>query len=161
MVYDKNSKEYRENGLYEIDGVLWYSIWTFKNKFGGSRSLLFYNLTESVELSKKYKSISIVADTKGIDSSKAFREEDLKEFYEIKTHENGRIIKLGNGVYRTHVGLAMTLEAFLSGYKDLIIEKRTKDHMKENFTSYEIDGVEVYLESTLLSAHDVDLLPID
>ncbi len=32
-MFSLDSKEYVENGLYIIDGVEFYSIWTFKNKF--------------------------------------------------------------------------------------------------------------------------------
>lgn len=84
MIYDQQSPEYRENGLYEIGGELWFSIWTFKNKLGGSRNMNFINLTDAVELSKRYEFITLVPEIGPFDTVRGFREKDLRAFYNIQ-----------------------------------------------------------------------------
>lgn len=37
-MYNSKSEEYVENGLYIINGIKFYSIWTFKNKFNISNN---------------------------------------------------------------------------------------------------------------------------
>ena len=84
MIYDKQSPEHRGNGLYEIGGVLWYSVWTFKNKFGGSRNTGPINQMDAIELSKLYDFITLVPEIGQFDTVRGFREVELKQFYEIE-----------------------------------------------------------------------------
>lgn len=83
MIYDKSCPEYVENGLYQVGDVLWYSIWTFKNKFGGLNNTGPINLADAINLSKLYDFITLVPEIGNFETVRGFREKDLKEFYKI------------------------------------------------------------------------------
>ncbi|MNQ84257.1 hypothetical protein D3C85_993790 [compost metagenome] len=59
-------------------------------------------------------------------------------------------------MYETADGLAMTMEVFRKRYGSEIKENQTSENMRVLFTPIEIGDDEVYLESALISAHDVD-----
>ncbi|MDX7833847.1 hypothetical protein SJS85_00170 [Aeromonas caviae] len=86
MVYDRNSSERIENGLYEIDGELWFSIWTFKNKFGIVPNNNSANLKDAILISSAFNDdhITIIPDIGNFGHVKGFREHNLKDFYRVE-----------------------------------------------------------------------------
>jgi len=87
MVYDINSPERIENGLFEIDGELWYSIWTFKNKYGITPNSNSANLQDAANVSRMCNDehITIIPDIGNFGHVKGFREQDLIHYYNIQT----------------------------------------------------------------------------
>lgn len=53
-MYNLKSKEYVENGLYKIDGIEFYSIWTFKNKFDISNNSNSQNEIDAASISGNF-----------------------------------------------------------------------------------------------------------
>ncbi|GAA5130767.1 hypothetical protein [Thalassotalea piscium] len=81
MLYSKHSEEYIENGLYKINQSLFYSLWSFKNKFGIPNNTPLKNYADA-ELIKGLFYYS-VPDKGGFDKVKLFSESTLKSFYKV------------------------------------------------------------------------------
>lgn len=86
-MFSKNSKEYISNGHYLIDGIEYYSIWTFKRKCGIERNSNDSNSVDSINLlSKNVKCKQSIPDIGNFDEVKLFSKVDLFNYYksEIK-----------------------------------------------------------------------------
>ncbi|MCR3907575.1 hypothetical protein ACEUAG_11450 [Aeromonas hydrophila] len=83
MIYKKGMPEHRANGKYEINGVMWYSIWTFKKEKGILNSSNKVNENDAIMLSSLTGNnyILIEPEIGGFETVRGFREDHLMKFY--------------------------------------------------------------------------------
>ena len=78
---NKESEGYRENGLYEIEGENWMSIWTYKNHNNIIPNDSEINAKEGKELNFTYDSMESKPDFGRYNMVLLFIENNLATFY--------------------------------------------------------------------------------
>lgn len=82
--YSKDSTEYRDNGHYEIDGIEFMSIWTFKRKHNIKPNDSSSNGKEGQELGSKVGDIhTSTPDFGNFDKIFLYSVESLEGFYGV------------------------------------------------------------------------------
>lgn len=78
-MYHSGMPEYRQNGVYEIDGIFWYTIWAYKGMFHGHHATPEINTEDSNRLSNMgFPFIITIPDRGPFPEIKAYREEDIR-----------------------------------------------------------------------------------
>ncbi|GEM80660.1 hypothetical protein [Vibrio superstes] len=81
-MYSKQSKEYRSNGIYYIEGQLFYSIWAFKTQFPTrTKNNEQMNIQDTSELEKVTRNESCIPDFGNLQLVKIFPLLALQAFY--------------------------------------------------------------------------------
>ena len=75
--------ERQDNGVYLIDGVMWYSVWSFKKALGIKLNNNELNLEDAIHLSRRFNDEHILIEPEVGDfrTVKGFKEDHLKEYY--------------------------------------------------------------------------------
>ena len=82
--FDKNSPEYIENGHYEIGGIEFMSVWSFKNKNHIQPNNTAVNGSEGKELTSKYKNFhTSTPDIGGYSRIFIYKTSDLEDYYGV------------------------------------------------------------------------------
>ncbi|WP_330544429.1 hypothetical protein V0242_11320 [Aeromonas hydrophila] len=78
-MYQKGMAEYQDNGIYLIDGVMWFTVWAYKGKFKGNHDTPASNTRDSNTLTERgCMSVLTVPDYGNYPNVKAFIESDIR-----------------------------------------------------------------------------------
>lgn len=85
MNFNKDMPEYVSNGKYLIDGEYWYTVWAYKNEVFGDVATPVINAVDSNALTRAgCESKITIPDTGPYDTIKAYREKDLRKYFNDK-----------------------------------------------------------------------------
>lgn len=81
MKFSKSSVEYRKNGVYEVNGSIWATLWAYKTAKGLTGNDPKQNTIDSLMLTQRgLESIVTIPDIKRYSEVKAFRVADLEQY---------------------------------------------------------------------------------
>lgn len=86
MQFSKSSKEYVENGVYNIGGIMFYTLWAWKKQTSGYSSVNtpVVNTAHSNELTGLgIPSIQTIPDVGDFDTVKAFPQVSIEHFFTV------------------------------------------------------------------------------
>ncbi|RUQ13070.1 hypothetical protein [Aeromonas hydrophila] len=83
-IYRRGMIERQDNGVYLVNGVMWYSVWSFKKKFGIMPNTNEANLLDAINLSRVFNDehILIEPEVGEFRTVKGFMEAHLRQYYQ-------------------------------------------------------------------------------